>query len=83
MLKRKVCEATIIWKLTCDGPLLIADGRYDQKKLPKEKGKYPDKVFISRTRPDAILKAIEVKAAENLGLPFYVPATSLRGPFRA
>ena len=83
MLKRKLCEATFTWKLTCDGPLLIADGRYDQKQLPKDKGKYPDKVFISRAHPDAIHKAIESKTAETLGLPFYVPGTSLRGPFRA
>lgn len=85
MLKRKLCEATFQWTLTCAGPLLIADGRYDHDKLPKEeKGKYPHKVFISRaTDGKAIENAIRTKTAATLGLPFYVPGTSLRGPFRA
>jgi CRISPR/Cas system CSM-associated protein Csm3 (group 7 of RAMP superfamily) len=85
VLKRKLCEATFQWKLTCDGPLLIADGRYDHDKLPKEeKGKYPHKVFISHaTDAKAIESAVKNKTAETLGLPFYVPGTSLRGPFRA
>lgn len=85
MLKRKLCEAMFQWKLTCDGPLLIADGRYDHENLPKEeKGKYPHKVFISHTTDaKAIENAVKTKKADALGLPFYVPGTSLRGPFRA
>jgi len=83
MLKRRLCEAVIEWKLTCEGPLLIADGRYDQDRLPGEKGKYPNKVFISRATPETIHNNIRDRTAEALNLSFYVPGTSLRGPFRS
>ena len=35
MLKRKLCEAVFEWELSCDGPLLIADGRYQAPKNDK------------------------------------------------
>lgn len=80
MLKRKLCEVTFTWKLTCGGPLLIADGRYEHDKGTKD----PHKVFISHTADEKIIKnAVKTKTANNLGLRFYVPGTSLRGPFRA
>ena len=30
MLKRRLCEARFTWRLSCEGPLLIADGRYER-----------------------------------------------------
>lgn len=91
MLKRKLCEATLTWKLNCDGPLLIADGRYDYDKVKgstsqkEKKGEFPHKVFISHEPTgDAIEKVVRaVGKSGTLQLPFYVPGTSLRGPFRA
>lgn len=85
MLKRKLCEATFTWKLVCAGPLLIADGRYDQKRdMPQnDKGKYPDKVFISRNPKEQVHERLISQPADKLNLAFYVPGTSLRGPFRA
>jgi CRISPR/Cas system CSM-associated protein Csm3 (group 7 of RAMP superfamily) len=91
VLKRKLCEATLTWKLSCDGPLLIADGRYEYDKLKgpntseEKKGQFPHKVFISHApSAEAIEKAVRtVGKSGTLTLPFYVPGTSLRGPFRA
>ena len=84
MLKRRLCEARIEWRLQCAGPLLIADGRYSQPKSPENKGKYPDKVFISHASAESVQRAVQAQAAEALlALRFYVPGTSLRGPFRA
>jgi CRISPR-associated RAMP protein (TIGR02581 family) len=86
MLKRRLCEARFTWKLSCEGPLLIADGRYEKKKATDEESKkLPSKVFISHT-PEEELKRILERAytAEGLGsLAYYVPGTSLRGPVRA
>jgi hypothetical protein len=39
MLKRRLCEASIAWRLQCTGPLLIADGRYTQPKSPENKSR--------------------------------------------
>ncbi len=86
MLKRKLCELSFTWSLECEGPLLIADGRYDQKELnpdAENSGKYPDKVFISRNSIDDVYRRLRAKSASDLGLDFYIPATSLRGPLRA
>ena len=83
MLKRTLCQATFTWTLTCDGPLLIADGRYEKPDPTnkQESGKFPDKLFISRNSP------AEFNNKANLLVPpilrYYVPGTSLRGPFRA
>jgi CRISPR/Cas system CSM-associated protein Csm3 (group 7 of RAMP superfamily) len=86
MLKRRLCEARFTWKLSCEGPLLIADGRYEKERSADEESKkLPNKVFISRT-PGQDLKKILARAysAESLSsLAFYVPGTSLRGPVRA
>ena len=87
MLKRRLCEARFTWKLSCEGPLLIADGRYEKKKAEdkESKGKSPDKIFISRTPQDQMKRTVEqARSAEALrSLAFYVPGTSLRGPVRA
>lgn len=84
MLKRKLCEAVFTWELECEGPLLIADGRYKQPiaKNDDEKGAYPTALFISRQNPDT-LGSNALKKPADLKLPYYVPGTSLRGPFRA
>ncbi len=84
MLKRRLCEARFTWRLNCEGPLLIADGRYEKKRDETKKGKYPDKVFLSRASQKDVEKAIEyARTAADVRLPFYVPGTSLRGPVRA
>ncbi len=83
MLKRRLCEAAIEWSLRCEGPLLIADGRYEKQGKDADA---PDKVFISRAANARQLQ-VQVAAARgeaaNLDLPFYVPGTSLRGPLRS
>lgn len=82
MLKKRLCVATFRWSLACDGPLLIADGRYQKE---KKQEKDPDKVFISRASEAAVVarvKALRTGQGE-LELPFYVPGTSLRGPLRS
>ncbi len=83
MMKRKLCEARFEWRLQCSGPLLISDRRYEPVKSPEERGKFPDKLFISHADPDTIHQAVKTRPAKDLGLTFYVPATSLRGPMRA
>ena len=85
MLKRKLCEAVLQWELTCEGPLLIADGRYKQPdaESEQEKGKYPNKLFISRVAEKGLPGKQKLVDAGLLQLPYYVPGTSLRGPFRA
>ena len=91
MLKRKLCEAVFEWELSCDGPLLIADGRYQAPKNDKngnnntnqEKGIYPDKLFISRAPTVPQLTPQNYKNPAAFNLPYYIPGTSLRGPFRA
>jgi len=84
MLKRKLCEARFEWKLACEGPLLISDGRYDKDQLPEAEGKWPNMIFISHSDKSRIYQAVQAAtSAEALRLPFYVPGTSLRGPFRA
>jgi CRISPR-associated RAMP protein (TIGR02581 family) len=85
MLKRRLCEARFSWRLSCEGPLLIADGRVAGKKPGNEKKKSPDKVFVSRTPQEPWAKTVqEASTGEDLRkLDFYVPGTSLRGPLRA
>jgi hypothetical protein len=91
VLKRKLCEAAFHWELNCAGPLLIADGRYPQEKVKepfkgdkKRQGWYPDKFFINKTGEEEMIqlvRAVNFPPPHNWG--FYVPGTSLRGPFRA
>ncbi|MGH8613422.1 MAG: RAMP superfamily CRISPR-associated protein [Gammaproteobacteria bacterium] len=84
MLKRKLCEARFEWKLTCEGPLLIADGRYEKPDNEQEKGKFPHKLFISRNDPKEFNDGSKLANPANLAtFRFYAPGTSLRGPFRA
>jgi CRISPR-associated protein Csm3 len=82
MLKRRLCEARLTWRLSCDGPLLIADGRYEKDLGAQDKKKLPQKVFISRASQREVEQAV-ARNTESLSLPFYVPGTSLRGPVRA
>ena len=96
MLKRRLCEASFRWELTCEGPLLIADGRYFQKEVmkpyennPAEKKKrggwYPNKFFINHENPKEMIKKIRAAGSSPPAnqFVFYVPGTSIRGPFRA
>ena len=46
MLKRRLCDAAFTWKLACEGPLLIADGRYEKEKEKEVEKGFPDKVFV-------------------------------------
>lgn len=94
MLKRKLCEAVIKWNLECEGPLLIADGRYSKDQMMnglsdgirKAKSKLcPDNFFVNKIDPQVMMQ--EILNAEsnppNGEWGFYVPGTSIRGPFRA
>lgn len=85
MLKRRLCEARFEWHLKCDGPLLIADGRYKQPEADNEqdKGKFPDKLFISHNDPKDFNQRWKLADPGRLKLKYYVPGTSLRGPFRS
>jgi len=87
MLKRRLCEARFDWTLRCEGPLLVADGRYEKDKAAKgddQQKKQPQKVFISHAGIDQVRQKVrQAGSAESLTLPYYVPGTSLRGPFRA
>jgi CRISPR-associated RAMP protein (TIGR02581 family) len=80
MLKRRLCEASFEWSLTSQGPLLIADGRYEKREKDQER---PTKVFVSRASFEVLNRTVGARAEDLLKLPFYVPGTSLRGPFRA
>ena len=82
MLKRRLCEATFKWKLECEGPLLIQDARYAQYKGKKEEG-FPDCLFMSHAS-EKELKRVAGKCNDRPPyMSFFVPGTSIRGPFRA
>lgn len=78
-------KARFEWKLTCKGPLLIADGRYEKPETSnnQEEGIFPHKLFISRNKSEDFNAKSKLANPVNLGLKFYAPGTSLRGPFRA
>lgn len=90
MLKRRLCEATFEWKFRCKGPLLVADGRWEEERdrrnpdsaLSKQ---LPDKLFQNRQSASAMwdVVAVRKRPPESLGLSYFVPGTSLRGPLRA
>ena len=88
MFKKKLCEALITWELECKGPLLIRDERWAEPLTlagGKEQG-FPDTVFLSHLTTDKIkgdLLKINGKPVPPKNFPFYVPGTSLRGPFRS
>jgi CRISPR-associated RAMP protein (TIGR02581 family) len=85
MLKRTLCSAVFTWKLSCEGPLLIRDERYAQRKphyLTAKDG-YPQCIFMSRGSLAEIDQIIKSCAGNPPKAKFYVPGTSLRGPFRA
>jgi CRISPR/Cas system CSM-associated protein Csm3 (group 7 of RAMP superfamily) len=87
MLRRRLCEATFDWRLSCEGPLLISDGRYEIDRIKQgkqEAGKYPDKLFVSRSPIGEVERKVRgTLDPGRLDLDFYVPGTSLRGPLRA
>jgi len=82
MLKRRLCEATFQWELTCKGPLLIRDGRYCCEKGSKEKG-FPDCLFMNHLSKDELETVAKNCNNKPPQMPFYVQGTSIRGPFRA
>lgn len=82
MLKRKLCEATFQWKLKCEGPLLIRDERYANYKGKKEEG-FPDCLFMSHATEKEIKEVAGKCGNKPPTMQFYVPGTSIRGPFRA
>lgn len=82
MLKRRLCEATFQWELTCKGPLLIRDGRYVCKKGSKEEG-FPDCLFMSHFSKEELKRVARSCNNKPPNMSFYVPGTSIRGPFRA
>lgn len=85
MLKCTLCQAKFEWTLTCEGPLLIADGRYEQPETigEAEKGKFPNKLFVSHNPTTDFKDRNKLHDPDGLKLRYYVPGTSLRGPFRA
>jgi CRISPR-associated RAMP protein (TIGR02581 family) len=91
MLKRKLCEAKISWNFSCEGPLLIADGRYDSEvkkaKFGDKAANFPDKFFINKRKfDDMILKirhAHPNPPQKDDDWGFFVPGSSIRGPVRS
>lgn len=89
MLKRKLCQADFTWELTCDGPLLIQDARYTEfknnelKRIKQANDVFPGCIFLSRATNDDFTKKARESKRKAPELPFFVPGTSIRGPFRA
>ncbi len=85
MMRRRLCSASFTWTLACPGPLLIADGRYEKPDDRANRGKLPNKLFVSRSSDHnhELKRAVLSHPGKPPDLPFYVPGTSLRGPFRA
>ena len=81
MLKRMLCRAEFTWELECDGPLLIRDERYKPHGEAKEG--YAQCLFMSRASGETIKREKESWNGAKPELPWFVPGTSLRGPFRA
>ncbi len=85
MLKKLINECIFDLEIILKSPLLIKDGRYDEK-TKKEWfvndaiGK-PDAILISRNTPKEIKKAIQVDDVSKLD--FYIPGSSLRGIMRS
>jgi len=81
VLKYKLCEAAIHWKLECSGPLLIRDERYQRYRAERS----PTCLFISRATEIEVQRiAVTIrKDPTPPRLPYYIPGTSIRGPFRA
>jgi len=84
MLKSKLCEAEIQWKLECPGPFLIKDGRYDSKNHQSDDKQHPSCIFMTKLSDTEFDKAVKTLNESTLPPgPFLVPGTSVRGPFRA
>ena len=82
MLKRRLCEATFKWKLKCKGPLLIRDGRYAKYEGKKE-DRFPDCLFMSHVSKNELDEVARKCNDQPPYISFFVPGTSIRGPFRA
>ena len=82
MLKRRLCEATFKWRLECEGPLLIKNGRYTKYKGEKE-DRFPDCLFMSHAGKEELDKIAGKCNDRPPDMSFFVPGTSIRGPFRA
>lgn len=82
MLKRRLCEATFKWRLKCEGPLLIKDGRYTKYEGEKE-DRFPDCLFMSHAGKEELDKIAGKCNDRPPDMSFFVPGTSIRGPFRA
>ena len=78
MLKRLVNECSFCLTLSCKGPLLIKEGRYEK---PESDKKMPDSFFLCRNTPDEMKAAVERNDFANIR--FYIPGSSLRGVIRS
>lgn len=84
MLKRRLCEAAFQWELTCKGPFLIRDERYADCEKGSGKEGFPDCLFMSHlSKEDLEMVAKNCNNKPPNKMSFYVPGTSIRGPFRA
>jgi len=83
MLKRRLCEATFQWELTCKGPLLIRDGRYADCEKGSGKEGFPDCLFMSHLSKEELKRVARSCNNKPPNMLFYIPGTSIRGPFRA
>lgn len=83
MFKRRYCEAAFQWDLECDGPLLIRDERYSEFAGKQDEG-FPGCLFMSHTSREELREmAAQLPNRPPEGPRYYVPGTSIRGPFRA
>lgn len=83
MLKRRLCKATFQLELTCKGPLLIRDGRYADCEKGSGKEGFPDCLFMSHLSKEELKRVARSCNNKPPNMLFYVPGTSIRGPFRA
>ena len=71
MLKRRLCETTIRWKLECKGPLLVADGRYSKEAvekglIEKEKNNYSISQYVSHLAEGNNLDANDIDSLNKI-----------------
>ena len=89
MLRQSVSELTITVKISGGPVLLIKDGRFNDKKdwIPRKEDRKsaPSAIPISRS-PESALRAVvtsKERLTEARKLEFYLPASSIRGAWRA
>lgn len=84
MFRRRFCEAAFQWELVCEGPLLIRDERYAELRIGNQSEGFPSCLFMSHISLEEMARrASQWANRPPQGLPYYVPGTSIRGPFRA